>query len=286
MYDTIGTLGNSLIQHGPLNDRIYLMKLSPEDFPDIITRLDELAIQNKYTKIFAKIPAFARDSFLSGGYIVEASIPKFYNGIYPAYFLGKYFSEARRQARNRERVNHVLDIAQSKSVKKARISLPDKHYKCRKCQASDISVMTELYKKVFATYPFPVFDPGYISETMHYNVTYFGVWNNRRLVALSSAETDRQADNVEMTDFATLPDHRKKGLSSFLLQTMENYLENLGIKTAYTIARSLSYGMNITFAGMGYTYSGTLINNTNIAGNLEDMNIWYKYLGELDTSYV
>ena len=48
--------------------------------------------------------------------------------------------------------------------------------------------------------------------------------------------------------------------------------------TSYTIARSLSYGMNITFAKMGYIYGGTLINNTNICGSLESMNIWYKHL--------
>jgi hypothetical protein len=55
---------------------------------------------------------------------------------------------------------------------------------------------------------------------------------------------------------------------------MEKYIKELGLKTAYTIARALSYGMNITFAKMGYTYSGTLVNNTNISGRLESMNVW------------
>jgi hypothetical protein len=34
--------------------------------------------------------------------------------------------------------------------------------------------------------------------------------------------------------------------------------------------------MNITFKKMGYMYSGTAVNNTNICGNFEDMNFWYK----------
>ncbi len=51
-----------------------------------------------------------------------------------------------------------------------------------------------------------------------------------------------------------------------------------GIRTAYTIARAVSYGMNITFARCGYQYGGRLVNNTDIAGSLESMNVWYKTL--------
>jgi hypothetical protein len=36
--------------------------------------------------------------------------------------------------------------------------------------------------------------------------------------------------------------------------------------------------MNITFAKNGYEYAGTLKNNTNISGNIESMNVWYKHL--------
>ena len=69
-----------------------------------------------------------------------------------------------------------------------------------------------------------------------------------------------------MTDFATHPSHRSQGLASFLLYEMEQEMTKRGIKTAYTIARSVSYGMNITFAKHAYTLAGTLINNTNISG--------------------
>ena len=51
------------------------------------------------------------------------------------------------------------------------------------------------------------------------------------------------------------------------------------MRTAYTIARAISPGMNITFAKAGYKFSGTLINNTNISGGIESMNVWYKSLG-------
>jgi putative beta-lysine N-acetyltransferase len=98
------------------------------------------------------------------------------------------------------------------------------------------------------------------------------------LIALSSAEMDLSGSNVEMTDFATLPGERGRGLARFLLQEMERAMRKRKMRTAYTIARAVSPGMNITFSRMGYRYSGTLVNNTHISGSIESMNIWYKSL--------
>jgi hypothetical protein len=36
--------------------------------------------------------------------------------------------------------------------------------------------------------------------------------------------------------------------------------------------------MNITFARAGFKFAGTLINNTHIAGRMENMNVWRKKL--------
>jgi len=59
---------------------------------------------------------------------------------------------------------------------------------------------------------------------------------------------------------------------------MENEVRAKGIKTAYTIARAASAGMNVTFAKGGYHFGGRLINNTNISGRIESMNVWFKSL--------
>lgn len=279
MYDTIITLGNSLLQYGSLNDRIYLMKLSRNDFPEIIPKLDSLADQNNYTKIFAKVPDYAKDIFLSEGYESEAHIPGFFNGNESVYFLSKYFSPNRKRMKNSNLIKDVLKTAEEKYASGVGIPILADVYHARQCQPEDIPEIAQLYRLVFKTYPFPIHDPDYILKTMQENVTYFGIWdNNKQLVSLSSAEMDLQSKNVEMTDFATLPECQGKGFSTFLLHIMENYVRSMGLVTGYTIARSLSYGMNIAFAKMGYIYSGTLINNTNISGNLESMNIWYKHL--------
>lgn len=113
---------------------------------------------------------------------------------------------------------------------------------------------------------------------MDENVIYHGIWKEDELVALSSAEIDAGGENVEMTDFATRPDFRSQGLATYLLDKMEEDVRSRGIRTAYTIARAYSYGMNITFAKHGYCFAGTLTNNTQIFGQLESMNVWYKPL--------
>jgi putative beta-lysine N-acetyltransferase len=81
-----------------------------------------------------------------------------------------------------------------------------------------------------------------------------------------------------MTDFATHPDWLGHGLAVQLLDVMEDHMTERGICTAYTIARAISPGMNITFAKLGYQFGGCLVNNTNISGRIESMNIWHKPL--------
>jgi putative beta-lysine N-acetyltransferase len=82
-----------------------------------------------------------------------------------------------------------------------------------------------------------------------------------------------------MTDFATLPAYRGRGLATRLLGLMGCQAIESGVRVAYTIARAVSFGMNITFARHAYQYGGTLINNTQIAGSIESMNVWYRLLG-------
>ena len=123
-----------------------------------------------------------------------------------------------------------------------------------------------------------IFDGNYILKTMNKNINYFGIFENEKLVALASSEMDLVNLNTEMTDFATLHEYRGNNFSFHLLKEMEKDAKAKGIKTAYTIARAKSTGINMTFTKMDYEFGGTLINNTNICGNIETMNVWYKTL--------
>lgn len=277
MVDKIEFVGKSIIQYGKKNNRIYLMKLNVEDFPDILDYLDNLAKNEGYTKIVAKAPHALKDSFLEYGYEPEACVSKFYNGEEDAYFLSKFFSDERKELSER---NNILDVTQFCIDKGNSSEAPkmDKKFSIKSLEKEHIPQMLDVFKAVFESYPFPIFNGNYLFKTMRTNIDYFGVFKGEKLLAVSSAEMDFEHQNAEMTDFATLPDFRGKNFSYHLLKHMEKTIKQKEIKTTYTIARAKSKAMNMTFAKSSYEFGGTLVKNTNICGNIETMNVWYKNL--------
>lgn len=281
MFDRIETLGKSIIQHGDYNDRIYLMSLNREDIPDILPQLDALATENGYSKIFAKIPFYALEEFLSFSYVNEAFIVNFFKGKEDAFFMGKFLTKERQQEQHMTEVRDIIQTAKSKAGILPDVEHPP--FQLRQGTPKDADAIAECYKEVFDTYPFPIHDPDYLREIMEQDVDYFTLWDGDSLAAVSSAEKDPENKNVEMTDFATREKYRGQGLALYLLHAMESQMIKQHYRTAFTIARAYSYGMNITFGKMGYRFSGTLVNNTQISGSIQSMNIWYKHLNPSKT---
>jgi putative beta-lysine N-acetyltransferase len=276
-FDVLEWFGDTLIQHGKANNRAYVMKVGNKNYPAIVEHVTFLAQTRAYSKIFVKAPASARPAFLESGFVKEARIPGLFRGKEDGFFLSKFLSEERQKEKQADLVSKVLRAAQKKAGKIGAPSLPP-GAACLIMGKQDVEAMAQLYRQVFASYPFPIHDPAYLARTMDENLVYYGIIAEGKLIALASTEHDFDGQNAEMTDFATLPEFRSHGLASYLLKQMELGLQKTGIKTAYTIARAYSFGMNITFAKHGYTYGGTLINNTQISGDLESMIVWYKHL--------
>ncbi len=271
--DKIEYLGKSLIQHGAFNNRIFLMKLHKNDFPEILPILNRIAGENGYTKIFAKIPARFFPEFNKDNYRIEACIPRFFNGMEDAFFIAKYFDSKRGMFTDNPAT--VQQILLSGPQKK---DIGTSVFPLRELDKDDVENITGVFKQVFASYPFPIFESKYILKTQKEGVRYFGAFDGDNLIAVSTAEIDTPNSNAEMTDFAVLPEYRGYKLALHLLKKMEEEMQKSKIKTLYTIARFQSPSMNKTFLNNGYTYSGTLVNNTQIAGHIESMNIWYKHI--------
>lgn len=283
MFDKIDKIGKSIIQHGPNNDRVYLMKLHPKDVDRIINGLYDLVILKRYSKIFAKVPEWALDVFLNAGYKIEASIPEFYSGMIKCYFLSQFFSAKRSflSKKNKKEIEDIIGLS-SNYFSASPVSIP-KDYTIKELGEDHAKALSRLYKNVFKVYPFPIFKEKYLIETMNQNIRYFGVFENEKLIAASSAEMDQEGQNAEMTDFATDPKYQGQNLSYFLLQEMERKIVDSGIQTAFTLARAHSHGMNKTFGRSEYLFGGTLVNNTNIGESIESMNVWYKPLKQLSS---
>ena len=276
--DTLERIGDSLIQHGPLNARAYLMRLAPREEPTIVPTLENLARRHGYTKIFAKVPEGAARRFTRAGYATEAVVPGLYGGQEAGVFLGRYFADWRREPANPQALRDVLSVAREKAASSFRsASSPSLPRDARIIplgpdQAED---MAEVYRAVFDSYPFPIFDPNYLRGSMTGPTRFYGILIRDRLAALASAEMDPETGSAEMTDFATLPEFRGRKLAGILLAHMTERMRDFGLRTLYTIARAESHAMNIIFARAGYVFGGTLPNNTHIGGGLESMNVWH-----------
>jgi putative beta-lysine N-acetyltransferase len=277
--DKIEKIGSgTVIQHGDLNKRVYLMKLDKADCPLVIEEINRLARANKYTKIFCKVPESAAPQFMANGFINEAQIPRVFRGTETVFFMSKFLSSDRLLEIETGQLQEFSEMLANRNEFRVNGIHVNPEFHFRKMVPGDSEAIAEIYEAVFKSYPFPIHDPEYIRKTMKNDVQYFGVETNGKTVALASAEVDKKAQNAEMTDFATLPDFRGKKLSLLLLKEMEKQMMHDGVRTLYTIARLNSLGMNKTFLRMGYTYSGTTIKNTNIAGKIESMNIYYKHI--------
>lgn len=278
MYDKTITIDGAVVQHGDNNSRVYLMDIADAHPDTLVESLASLADENGYGKIFAKIPKSKADAFMKAGYGVEASAYGLYGGTERGLFLSKYLKAERENEGSLYTYQDVLSLAYGKEEKE--LPALEEGETVRLCTLEDIPTMADLYKGVFDSYPFPIDKPSFLKTAMLGDTIFAGVEKAGAIVALASAECDLSEGHqyAEMTDFATDEDHRGNGYALHLLSFLEIQAKEKGVQTAFTIARAISEGINITFSKAGYTYGGRLKNNTDISGTIESMNVWYKPL--------
>lgn len=255
--------------------RIYVTKLCTQDLPHIIKYLDDISSKNGATKIIVKVPTKYSPFFNQYNYQLEAYIPAYFADQTDVLFMCKYTQKERQQAEKHylgllQNMCNTLPSTCTKSLNQA--------LHLRELCNTDIPNMISVFKQVFETYPFPIFETDFLQQSMLDGTRYFGVFEANKLVAVSSAECDAENKNAEMTDFAVLPSHRGMCLASHLLIEMEHALRKDKYVTVYTIARLQCMPMNKTFYNAQYQYTGTLIQNTQISGSIQSMNVWYKRL--------
>ncbi|NQV41788.1 MAG: putative beta-lysine N-acetyltransferase [Candidatus Marinimicrobia bacterium] len=277
MSDIILKHGNSLIQHGSLSDRVYIMKLDPGECEEVIDFVEKLATEKGYSKIFAKVPLSLITTFIAGGYEEEARIPELGESPSGIAFMSNFLVKRRKKPGKTHEIMQVKSASLIRGVPRKSTPLSSE-FSIKEAEIADSADLALLYREVFASYPFPIYDPLFIANSMTEDVRYFIISHKGEIVAAAAAEMDYDTRSVEMTDFATNPGHRGRQFGQILLDHMEVAMIQEPIDTTYTIARAVSHGMNITFARSDYEFAGTLINNTNISGSIESMNVWYKQI--------
>ena len=266
------SLGTARLQHDPFSDRVYLMKCGAEAPETVIARMGELAETNGYSKLFAKVPAALASPFLDAGFECEAFWKDAGGGL---CFLAQFLDARRRVEESPEELGLIVRLARAKAeIPPSRAAVPS--FSIRSCTPQDAEEMSHVYREVFASYPFPISDPAYLVETMEEDFAYFAAEADGAIVALASVEYDFATGYAEMSDFATLPGWTGRGCALALLERMEEAPRAGALHAFYTIARARSEGMNIVFARAGFRYAGRLVNNTNISGGIQSMNVWHK----------
>lgn len=236
----------------------------------------QIAIEEGAEKLIFKVRREQLAYMLAQGFVYEAMIDSFYLGS-ACFFVAKYFTNERRNSEHWVQEDQMLQSVFTLS-KQVKVLSPPTQYVLRKAELSDAVLLADLYRTVFEIYPTPMNDPIYIKKCMKEATVFFIYLYEGKIVSAAAAEMNRLYHNAEMTDCATLPEHRQFGLLKQLMLKIEEELVSQDIYCVYSIARALSFGMNAALHQLGYAYRGRLANNCFIFNKVEDMNMWVKQL--------
>ncbi len=242
-----------------------------EDIPESIIKF---AKEKDLEKIILTCRKKNRGVFEAAGFRQRARVKGFFQGE-DGYFLTAFTDGKRETSARWRQEDRIIE----KCMEKERGYKPTKkQYLVKTCEESDIPQMMDLLKTVFETYPTKVFDTDYLKRMMKERILFKAIIEDEKIISMASADMDRENLNAEITDCATYPEHRGRGLLSVIIYSLEQDLKDMDFITVFSLSRAINTGINMVLRKLGYRYNGRLINNCNICGRYEDMNIWSKTL--------
>lgn len=258
------------------NKRLKLLEYDGE-FGKLHDRLLQVCEKYRLGKVIGMVKKESAEGLVDCGYTVEGRIDAFFEGV-TGYCVSYFFDKDRAVSKNAEAADLILKKAQE---------IQDRYvpgsgsYDIRTASEKDTESLSRLFGEVFKTYPTPMNDPAYIEKVMKEHVLFKAAYVDGKLASAASADMNRQWLNAEITDCATYKAYRGKGLLSELVYHLEQELKSRSFTASFSLSRALSTGINMVLGKHGYNYTGRLINNCNIMGSFEDMNIWVKKLSAL-----
>ncbi|WP_297418175.1 putative beta-lysine N-acetyltransferase [Clostridium sp.] len=214
------------------------------------------------------------DTFINTGFILEGKIDGYFKGI-DAFCMSYFISSDRKLCTNFSQKDLLVKDCQA--IKNTYVHQANNPiYTIRNATKDDIEELTKLFSTVFLTYPSPVYNKEYIKQTMNEKVLYKVAVYAGSIVSVASADMDKENLNAEITDCATYPAYRGKGILSNIIFSLERNLKAKGFLTLYSLSRAINPSINFILSKHNYHYTGRMVNNCNICGTFEDMNIWVK----------
>ncbi|HWV38996.1 MAG TPA: putative beta-lysine N-acetyltransferase [Vulgatibacter sp.] len=259
------------------NRRLKVLDYHVEDYRAFADKLGFLADSNRFDKIWILARPKDWERFVRLGYMLEGTLRYALRGK-TAYMVSQFRSNRRLRSPELRKEIDLLDRILARELRPTPRRLPA-GYSLDFAREEDLEGILALYRRVFETYPSPLTHREYLIDVLHRGSVFRVVRNPEGEVAsVASAELSPEHLSAELTDCATHPAERGRGLMSVILKALEQDLRRLGYRCAYTLARAPSFGMNAAFHALGYEFNGRMINNCDIYGGFEDMNLWSKDL--------
>lgn len=265
----------------PYNRRIKLYGFGPDEFEGSCAEM--MTGKGADPRLCSKVTVYALPGddaeWEELGFCREGLIRGFFAGSVDAVLWAEYTDTERSMPARVDELESIIKTAREK--KPVNPALPA-GYSCQVAVERDAPEIAKLLGKTFKDYPSPTGVTA-IAGLIRSGANHFRIIRDPEgvVVAAASAELDKKRASAEMTDCATAPEHRGKGLMASLLDELARDMPlSAGITDIYSLCRANEPGINFVLGKLGYRYTGTLVNNCRMPDGWESMNIWCKTLNE------
>jgi len=258
------------------NQRLKVVSYEGENKFELMERLKWLASANGFDKTIVMTYRDDWQRFLRRGYVLEAVLKYFHHGE-DAYVMSKFGSQERMVSHSLFEEIQLIETVMERDPLEA-IPVQPTEFEFRLAERTDVPALIALYQSIFETYPSPLIHSDYLESVFQRENLFAVATKDGEIVSAASAELNPSQKAAELTDCATIKSMRGRGLMAHLLLLLEGELSRRDYVCAYTMSRARSFGINNVFYQLKYEFQGRLVNNCDIYGSYEDMNIWVKNL--------
>lgn len=237
--------------------------------------LIETAADRDLGRLVVMAPARLADGLEAAGLAAEATIPGFYRGEEDCVVAGYWLDPRRATSPAADDVASVLELVAARQGEAPR---PRPPVETTRATLDDAPEIAALIGQTFADYPTPSDDPAYVAGCIEQGTPFRIVREAGQVVACASADPVADARAAELTDCATDPRQRGRGLMQAILGDLMDDLRVMDYPTAFTLARARIPGVNLAFQRLGFALRGTMVQSCRIGRGLEDMNVWSRAL--------
>ncbi|MVX65359.1 putative beta-lysine N-acetyltransferase [Clostridium chromiireducens] len=255
------------------NKRLKILNLNTISL-QTLKRIIHFASKLHLGKVICNCDTESFETLINAGFTQEGKIDGYFKGK-DAFCMSYFINSDRKICSNFTQKN--LLVKECLNIRNTYVySKINPVYQIRTATENDISEMIKLFSTVFLTYPTPIYNEEYLRQTMNDKVLYKVAVFDGKIVSVASAEMDKENLNAEITDCATLLAYRGKGILANIIHCLECDLKNKGFLTLYSLCRAINPSINFILSKQSYNFTGRMVNNCNICGTFEDMNIWVK----------